>query len=74
MYTADDGQGQGGCAHGHHDAGKHHGMGDRIWHATRGPVSQGYEAQKDATAHNVQGQDLAHDMVMEEQSIQANAE
>jgi hypothetical protein len=66
-------QGEGGCRHGDDDPGQDHGLGQRIRRSI-GAAAQSDQQQEDASAHEVDGQQLAQDLPGLQQAMQPDAE
>ena len=67
-------QRQGGGGDRHHDPGDHHGMGDRIGRAAGRPAGQPGEEQKHPAPHDIDGEDLAQQMPVEDQGVESEDE
>ncbi len=74
MNTAGEGEAQGRCADGHHDAGQDHGVGDRIGclqSIARRPCDK---KKKNARSHHIESEYFADGVLAENETQQPHSE
>ena len=67
-------QGHGRGTDGHHNAGQHHGMGDRVRFRTGSPCGDGYQKQKNTGTGYIQCQDFFYQVRIDHQSVKPHAQ